>query len=77
MINKKKRGNNLFYATNGLLVSIEFYMFFKHLRPTRNHIQKSADKNGVDTSISKDVNEEINKVKDGLKDFTGSVRRNL
>ena len=43
----------------------------------KGEIQKSADKNGIDTSISKDVNEELNKVKDELKDFTGSVRRNL
>lgn len=43
----------------------------------KGEIQKSADKNGVDTSISKNVTEEINKVNDGLKDFTGSVRRNL
>ena len=30
----------------------------------KGEIQKSADKNGIDTSITKDVNEEINKVKD-------------
>ena len=35
------------------------------------------DKNGIDTSVSKDVSEEINKVKDGIKDLTGSVKRNL
>ena len=35
------------------------------------------DKNGIDTSITKDVNEEINKVKDDINDLTGSVRRNL
>ena len=40
-------------------------------------IQKSADKNGIDSSLSKEVNEEINKVKDGIKDLTGSVKRNL
>ena len=43
----------------------------------KGEIQKSADKNGIDTSISKNVNEELSKVKDELKDFTGSVRRNL
>ena len=43
----------------------------------KGEIQKSADKNGIDTSITKDVNEEINKVKDDINDLTGSVRRNL
>ena len=43
----------------------------------KGEIQKSAGKNGIDTSISKNVNEELSKVKDELKDFTGSVRRNL
>jgi len=40
-------------------------------------IQKSADKNGIDTSISKDVKEEISKAKDKINDLTGSIRRNL
>ena len=43
----------------------------------KGEIQKSADKNGINTSITKDVNEEINKVKDNINDLTGSVRRNL
>ena len=43
----------------------------------KGEIQKSADKNGIDTSVSKDVTEEINKVKDGIKDLTGSVKRNF
>lgn len=43
----------------------------------KGEIQKSADKNGIDTSISKDVKEELTKVKDEIKDLTGSVRRNL
>jgi sec-independent protein translocase protein TatA len=43
----------------------------------KGEIQKSADKNGIDTSISKDVKEELDKVKDEINDLTGSVRRNL
>jgi sec-independent protein translocase protein TatA len=43
----------------------------------KGEIQKSADRNGIDTSISKDVKEELDKVKEGVKDLTGSIRRNL
>ena len=43
----------------------------------KGEIQKSADKNGIDTSISKDVNEEISKAKDKINDLTGSIRLNL
>ena len=40
-------------------------------------IQKSADKNGIDTSLSKEVKEEIKKVREEINDLTGSVKRNL
>ena len=40
-------------------------------------ITKSAEKHGVDTDVLKDVNEEISKVKDGIEDFGGSVKRKL
>ncbi|MCX7550780.1 twin-arginine translocase TatA/TatE family subunit [Xanthomarina sp. F2636L] len=43
----------------------------------KTEITKSAEKNGIDTSITKDVQEELNKVKDELEDFTGSVRRKM
>jgi len=43
----------------------------------KSEITKSAEKNGIDTSITKDVQDELNKVKDDLEDFTGSVRRKL
>ncbi|WAC03691.1 twin-arginine translocase TatA/TatE family subunit [Lacinutrix neustonica] len=43
----------------------------------KSEITKSADKHGIDTSITKDVNEELKKVKDDLEDFTGSIRRKL
>ncbi len=40
-------------------------------------ITKSAEKQGIDTDVLKDVNKEIGKVKDGLEDFGGSVKRKL
>lgn len=43
----------------------------------KQEITKSAEANGIDTSITKDVKDELNKVKDGLEDFTGSVRRKM
>lgn len=43
----------------------------------KTEIQKSADKNGIDTSLSKEVKEEIKKVREGINDLTGSVKRNL
>lgn len=41
----------------------------------KQEITKSADKTGIDTSVAKDVQDQINEVKDDLEDFTGSVRR--
>lgn len=43
----------------------------------KTEITKSADANGIDTSVTKDVQDELNKVKDDLEDFTGSVRRKI
>ena len=43
----------------------------------KTEITKSAENNGIDTSVTKDVQDELNKVKDDLEDFTGSVRRKL
>lgn len=43
----------------------------------KTEITKSAESNGIDTSVTKDVQQELNKVKDELEDFTGSVRRKL
>ncbi|MDG5492823.1 twin-arginine translocase TatA/TatE family subunit [Psychroserpens sp. SPM9] len=42
----------------------------------KSEITKSAEKQGIDTDLTKDITQEINKVKDDLEDFTGSVRRN-
>jgi len=41
----------------------------------KKEIYKSADKHGVDTSFTKDIKSEIDEVKDGLDDLTGSIRR--
>ncbi|MFG6686363.1 twin-arginine translocase TatA/TatE family subunit [Mariniflexile sp. HNIBRBA6329] len=43
----------------------------------KHEITKSADKNGIDTSIVSDVQKELDSVKDDLGDFTGSVKRNM
>ena len=43
----------------------------------KHEIAKSADKHGIDTDVASSINEEITKVKDGLDDFTGSVKRKL
>ncbi|AUP78404.1 Sec-independent protein translocase subunit TatA/TatB [Flavivirga eckloniae] len=41
----------------------------------KHEITKTAENNGIDTSITDDVKNELNKVKDDLEDFTGSVKR--
>ena len=43
----------------------------------KSEITKSADKNGIDTSFTKEISEELKKVKDDIDDFTGSVKRKL
>jgi sec-independent protein translocase protein TatA len=43
----------------------------------KHEITKTAQKNGIDTSITSDVKKELDKVKDDLEDFTGSVKRKL
>jgi sec-independent protein translocase protein TatA len=39
----------------------------------KREINETADKQGIDTSITKEITEEINKVKD---DITGPIKRN-
>ena len=41
----------------------------------KHEISKSAGHHGIDTEMTKNINEEITKVKDGLEDFSGSVKR--
>lgn len=43
----------------------------------KSEITKSAEKNGIDTSITNDISKELKRVKDDLEDFTGSVKRKL
>jgi sec-independent protein translocase protein TatA len=43
----------------------------------KQEITKTADKSGLDTSVTKDVQEQLKQVKDDLEDFTGSVRRKM
>ncbi len=42
----------------------------------KHEITKSAENHGIDTSITDGVKKELNKVKDDLEDFTGSIKRN-
>ncbi len=41
----------------------------------KSEITKTVDKQGIDTNITKNVSDEISKVKDDLEDFTGSIGR--
>ena len=43
----------------------------------KTEITKTAEQQGLDTSITKDVQDELKKVKDEFEDFTGSVSRKL
>lgn len=43
----------------------------------KSEITKSAQKEGIDIDITKDVQKEIDKVKDDIDEITGSVKRNL
>lgn len=43
----------------------------------KSEISKTATQQGIDTDVTKNITEEINKVKDDLEDFTGSVKRKL
>lgn len=43
----------------------------------KHEITKTAEKNGLDTSITSDVKNKIDDVKNDLEDFTGSIKRNL
>ncbi|MEA1786692.1 twin-arginine translocase TatA/TatE family subunit [Arenibacter sp. GZD96] len=41
----------------------------------KQEIQKSADKQGIDTSFTKDIKEGIDKVKKNVEDVTGVIKR--
>tara|TARA_R100001369_G_scaffold89947_1_gene128199 strand:+ start:6875 stop:7162 length:288 start_codon:yes stop_codon:yes gene_type:complete len=41
----------------------------------KSEITKSAEKQGIDVDITKDVREEIDKVKDDVEEITGPIKR--
>lgn len=43
----------------------------------KTEITKSAEKEGIDLDITKDVKKEIDSIKDNVEDFTGPVKRKL
>ncbi|GAA4236670.1 hypothetical protein GCM10022291_21550 [Postechiella marina] len=43
----------------------------------KHEITKSAESNGIDTSIVSDVKKELDSVKDDIGEFTGSVKRKM
>ncbi|WBX71484.1 Sec-independent protein translocase subunit TatA/TatB [Tenacibaculum retecalamus] len=43
----------------------------------KKEINDSAKNQGIDTDFVKDINNEVNKVKDNIDDFTGSIKRNF
>lgn len=43
----------------------------------KTEITKSAEQNGIDTSITQDVKNELNKVKEDIEEITGSVKRKM
>jgi sec-independent protein translocase protein TatA len=43
----------------------------------KSEITKSTEKNGINIEVTKNITEEVNKVKYDLKDFTGSVKIKL
>lgn len=43
----------------------------------KGEITKNVDSHGVDKNVTKDISNEITKLKDDLEDFTGSVRRKM
>ena len=43
----------------------------------KREINDSAKSSGLDTSIGKDIQKEVDKVKDDLEDLTGPIKRHL
>lgn len=43
----------------------------------KREITESAEKQGIDTNLTKDIKKEINKVRDDIDDFTGPIKRSL
>lgn len=43
----------------------------------KREINESANNNGIDTDFVRDINKEVNEVKDNIDDFTGPIKRNM
>ncbi|MBO0592030.1 twin-arginine translocase TatA/TatE family subunit [Cellulophaga sp. E16_2] len=41
----------------------------------KQEIQKSADKQGINTDFTKDIKNQIDKVKENINDVTGTIKR--
>ncbi|SDB53692.1 sec-independent protein translocase protein TatA [Flavobacteriaceae bacterium MAR_2010_188] len=41
----------------------------------KHEITKSAQDHGIDTSVTKNISEEISKVKDNIEDVSGTIKR--
>lgn len=41
----------------------------------KQEIQKSADKQGINTDFTKDIKNEIDKVKENINEVTGTIKR--
>jgi sec-independent protein translocase protein TatA len=41
----------------------------------KQEIQKSAEKQGIDTSIADDIKKEMNQVKKNIEDVSGTIKR--
>jgi len=43
----------------------------------KHEITKTAENSGIDTSVTGDIKKELDKVKDDIEDFAGSVKRKM
>jgi sec-independent protein translocase protein TatA len=43
----------------------------------KGEIKRSADNQGIDTDLAKDISQEINKAKEEISDLEGAIRRKL
>jgi len=43
----------------------------------KHEITKTTENSGIDTSVASDIKKELDKVKDDIEDFAGSVKRKL
>ncbi len=43
----------------------------------KEEVQKSAEKNGIDTSLTADITKQIGEVKEDLENLTGPIKRSF